>query len=119
MKSFKQLRESENINEISDKLADRYVSKVTSDQLKKQGFSRDMYSKLEPKRQKGISNAFKRLIKPVKEDGGGMGVGALSVPGPTNKTGPQSATDPVSATAVNMKKRKKTYATLRRAAPKM
>jgi len=53
---------------------------------------------------------------PVKEDG--MGAGAISVPGPTNKTGPQSATDPVSATAVNMKKKKR-YATLVRPGPKM
>jgi hypothetical protein len=38
-----------------------------------------------------------------------MGAGAVGggSPGPTNVTGPQSATDPVSATAVDMTKRKK------------
>jgi hypothetical protein len=38
-----------------------------------------------------------------------MGAGAVGggSPGPTNVTGPQSATDPVSATAVDMRKRKK------------
>lgn len=45
-----------------------------------------------------------------------MGVGAVSA-GPTNVTGPQSATDPVSATAVDMKKHKKKYPNLRRKLP--
>lgn len=115
MKSFKSL-----LSEISKTTVGNYLAKVTKQNLDKHGLQPNMYDKLSKNRQQGVANAFKRLeVKPVKEDGGGMGVGALSVPGPTNKTGPQSATDPVSATAVNMKKRKKTYATLRRAAPKM
>lgn len=57
--------------------------------------------------------SFKRFIK---EDG--MGAGAVSA-GPTNVTGPQSGTDPVSATAVNMKKKKKYLMGIRRNPPKM
>lgn len=49
----------------------------------------------------------------MKEDGA-MGGSA----GPTVTTGAQSATDPVSATAVNMSKKKK-YPTLSRKPPKM
>lgn len=45
---------------------------------------------------------------------GGMGGGSA---GPTNVTGTQSATDPVSATAVNMKKKRK-YPTFYRKSPK-
>ena len=47
-----------------------------------------------------------------------MGAAAGVGSGPTNVTGPQSATDPVSATAVDMNKRKKKYTTLRRNPPK-
>ena len=50
----------------------------------------------------------------ITEMGAAAGVGS----GPTNVTGPQSATDPVSATAVDMNKRKKKYTTLRRNPPK-
>jgi len=47
-----------------------------------------------------------------------MGAGAVASAGPTNVTGPQSGTDPVSATAVDMKKRKRKYPTLYRKVPK-
>ena len=57
--------------------------------------------------------SFKQFIK---EDG--MGAGAVSA-GPTNVTGPQSGTDPVSATAVNMKKKKKYLMGIRRKSPQM
>ena len=46
----------------------------------------------------------------VKEDGSA---------GPTVVTGPQSATDPVSATAVKLPMKKKKYPTLTRTPPKM
>ena len=49
---------------------------------------------------------------PVKEDG----VGGIAVSGPTNVTGPQSGTDPVSATAVDMKKKKR-YSMIARKVP--
>ena len=42
----------------------------------------------------------------IKEDG--MGAGAVSA-GPTNVTGAASGTDPVSATAVDMKKKKRPF----------
>lgn len=58
---------------------------------------------------------FKQLRETLKEDGGAAGVASA---GPTVTTGPQSATDPVSATAVHMKKKKK-YPTLSRKPPKM
>jgi hypothetical protein len=40
----------------------------------------------------------------VKEDG--MGAGAVGSSGPTNVTGMATSTDPVSATAVNRKKKR-------------
>lgn len=43
----------------------------------------------------------------------------LAVPGPTNVTGPQSGTDPVSATAVHPKKKKKALFYTKRNPPKM
>ena len=46
-----------------------------------------------------------------------MGAGAVGSAGPTNVTGPQSGTDPVSATAVDMKKKKR-YPTFYRKSPK-
>ena len=48
-------------------------------------------------------------MKSFKEYISEMGAGAVGggSPGPTNVTGPQSATDPVSATAVDMRKRRK------------
>ena len=48
----------------------------------------------------------------------GVGGGGVAATGPTNVTGPQSGTDPVSATAVDMRKRKKKYPTLYRKTPK-
>jgi len=50
----------------------------------------------------------------VKEDG--MGAGAVSA-GPTNVTGVATSTDPASATAVNMKKKKR-WPQIYRKAPK-
>lgn len=50
----------------------------------------------------------------VKEDGA---VGGSA--GPTVVTGPQSATDPISATAVKLPMKKKKYPTLARKSPKM
>lgn len=55
---------------------------------------------------------MKRFKDYVKEDG-------IAVAGPTNVTGPQSGTDPVSATAVRPKKKPKTMFTVRRKQPKM
>lgn len=54
---------------------------------------------------------------PVKEDGEGSAISA----GPTNVTGTATSTDPVSATAVNMKKQKKPIIITmdRRAPPKI
>jgi hypothetical protein len=64
---------------------------------------------------RGLKKKGNRMVPncvPVKEDG----VGGIAVSGPTNVTGPQSGTDPVSATAVNMKKKKR-YAMISRKAP--
>ena len=60
----------EHIDEISRDLADRYVSKVTQQQVQKQGMQPNMYDKLPKNRQQGVSNALKRtLVKsPVKEE---------------------------------------------------
>ena len=58
--------------------------------------------------------SFKGYLKEMAGSGG-MGGG---VPGPTNVTGPQSGTDPVSATAVDMRKRKKKFSMMYRKAPK-
>ena len=60
----------EQIYEISRDLADRYVSKVTQQQVQKQGMQPNMYDKLPKNRQQGVSNALKRtLVKsPVKEE---------------------------------------------------
>ena len=60
----------EQIDEISRDLADRYVSKVTQQQVQKQGMQPNMYDKLPKNRQQGVSNALKRtLVKsPVKEE---------------------------------------------------
>lgn len=52
---------------------------------------------------------------PVEEDG--MGAGAVSA-GPTNVTGVQSSTDPVSATARKMTPKKKSTKMFRRSPPK-
>jgi hypothetical protein len=64
---------------------------------------------------RGLKKKGNRMVPncvPVKEDG----VGGIAVSGPTNVTGPQSGTDPVSATAVDMKKKKR-YAMIARKAP--
>jgi len=60
--------------------------------------------------------------KSIKEDGGGGGGGGMSTggsAGPTNVTGVKSSTDPVSATAVHPKKKKKYMMGIRRNPPKM
>ena len=63
-------KEETQIDEISRDLADRYVSKVTQQQVQKQGIQPNMYDKLPKNRQKGVSNAFKRVLvkSPVKEE---------------------------------------------------
>ena len=61
--------EVEQVNEIDKETVKRYLDKVTTDQLKKIGYQPDMYGKLEPKRQRGVDNAFKRLkVKPKTEE---------------------------------------------------
>jgi hypothetical protein len=63
-----------------------------------------------------LMKKFKELRKDcacMKEDGG------VAVPGPTVTTGPQSATDPVSATAIKLPKNKNKYPTLSRKPPQM
>ena len=71
-KAYKKViaKEETQIDEISRDLADRYVSKVTQQQVQKQGMQPNMYDKLPKNRQQGVSNALKRtLVKsPVKED---------------------------------------------------
>ena len=57
--------------------------------------------------------SFKEYLKEM-----GVGGGGVAATGPTNVTGPQSGTDPVSATAVDMRKRKKKYPYVYRKAPK-
>ena len=49
------------IDEISQKVAGKYLEKVTKDQLAKHGMQPNMYEKLPKNRQKGVANAFKRL----------------------------------------------------------
>jgi hypothetical protein len=62
--------EVEKIDEISRNLADRYLGKVTQQQLQKHGMQPNMYDKLPKNRQQGVSNAFKRVLvkSPVKEE---------------------------------------------------
>ena len=57
-------------DEISRNLADRYLGKVTQQQLQKHGMQPNMYDKLPKNRQQGVSNAFKRVLvkSPVKEE---------------------------------------------------
>ena len=54
-------KEETQIDEITQKLAGNYLSKVTTQQLQKHGMQHDMYGKLAKNRQQGVSNAFKRL----------------------------------------------------------
>jgi hypothetical protein len=63
-------KEETQIDEISRDLADRYLGKVTQQQLQKHGMQPNMYDKLPKNRQKGVSNAFKRVLvkSPVKEE---------------------------------------------------
>lgn len=64
---------------------------------------------------------MKSFIQFIKEDGGGMGGGMTTggSTGPTNTTGVKSSTDPISATAVHPKKKKKYLMSIRRNPPKM
>jgi hypothetical protein len=59
--------EVEPLDEISRDKVERYISKVGDDQEKKHGVHRDMYSKLDPKRQKGVDRALDRLGTKEKE----------------------------------------------------
>jgi hypothetical protein len=63
-------KEETQIDEISRGLADRYLGKVTQQQLQKHGMQPNMYDKLPKNRQQGVSNAFKRVLvkSPVKEE---------------------------------------------------
>jgi hypothetical protein len=63
-------KEETQIDEISRDLADRYLGKVTQQQLQKHGMQPNMYDKLPKNRQQGVSNAFKRVLvkSPVKEE---------------------------------------------------
>lgn len=58
--------EVEQVDEISQDLAGKYLEKVAHDQTKKVGLKSNLYSKLEPKRQKGVDRALDRMA--VKED---------------------------------------------------
>jgi hypothetical protein len=55
------------IDEISQKLAGSYLDKVTKQQVSKHGIQPNMYDKLPKNRQKGVSNAFNRLLVDPKE----------------------------------------------------
>jgi hypothetical protein len=63
-------KEETQIDEVSRDLADRYLGKVTQQQLQKHGMQPNMYDKLPKNRQQGVSNAFKRVLvkSPVKEE---------------------------------------------------
>jgi hypothetical protein len=71
-KAYKKViaKEETQIDEISRGLADRYLGKVTQQQVQKQGIQPNMYDKLPKNRQQGVSNAFKRVLvkSPVKEE---------------------------------------------------
>ena len=56
MKSFKS-----HLNEITQKAAADYLHAKTKRELDKHGMQHDMYGKLTPQGQKGVTNAFKRL----------------------------------------------------------
>jgi hypothetical protein len=134
MKTFKTYISEQIVNEISDKVVDtvrrkrfnatnadrknkeksaafqnntKLVAARTNRQRKQadkdpniQRIKKDANTEYEYNKSKGFTN----------ED--------VAVPGPTNVTGPQSGTDPVSATAVNPKKRKRLFIT-KRTPPKM
>jgi hypothetical protein len=64
--------EVEQVDEISQDLAARYLEKVTHDQLKRDGMKPNMYGRLEPKRQKGVDRALDRLtVKEATDSDGG------------------------------------------------
>jgi hypothetical protein len=63
----------EQVDEISQDLAGRYLEKVTHDQLKKSGMHHNLYGQLPPKRQAGVGRALDRLVvnkESVDSDGG-------------------------------------------------
>jgi hypothetical protein len=65
--------EVEQIDEISQDLAGRYLEKVTHDQLKKSGMHHNLYGQLPPKRQAGVGRALDRLVvnkESADSDGG-------------------------------------------------
>jgi hypothetical protein len=52
----------EQVDEISQDLAGKYLEKVTHDQLKKSGMHHNLYGQLPPKRQAGVGRALDRLV---------------------------------------------------------
>ena len=111
MKTFKQF-----VNEHIIKTGDEY--KLVS---KKSGKNLGTANSLS-----GIKKREREVeyFKHMKEDGGagGAGGGGMSTggsAGPTNVTGVKASTDPVSATAVHPKKKKKYMAGIRRSPPQM
>ena len=54
-------KEETQLDEITQKLAGNYLSKVTQQNIQKHGMQPNMYDKLSKNRQQGVSNAFKRL----------------------------------------------------------
>jgi hypothetical protein len=63
--------EVEQVDEISQDLAGKYLEKVAHDQQKKDGMKPNMYGRLEPKRQKGVDRALDRLsVKEASDNGG-------------------------------------------------
>jgi hypothetical protein len=67
-----QQEDVEQVDEISQDLAARYLEKVTHDQLKRDGMKPNMYGRLEPKRQKGVDRALDRLtVKEATDSDGG------------------------------------------------
>jgi hypothetical protein len=57
-----QQEDVEQVDEISQDLAGRYLEKVTHDQLKKSGMHHNLYGQLPPKRQAGVGRALDRLV---------------------------------------------------------
>ena len=64
-----------------------------------------------------MQKQIKTFSQYINEMGAGAVGGGASAPGPTNVTRAQSGTDPVSATAVDMRKKRK-YPTFYRKSPK-
>lgn len=117
MKTFK--------NFINEKWSAKYKKSINCSHPK--GFSQKAHCAGKKKRNENVEMEMvcpdcglsEDYIKSLNEMGtGGGGAAAAGSAGPTNVTGPQSGTDPVSATAVDMKKRKKKFSMMYRKAPK-